>query len=113
MMATVGTAPGSNQVNFNAQGIFGFTSSTKTRKFHDVTNSSSTLWNPIAPTSTFPGVISYLGNGLFVGVTPGCTYFTVSDGGFLKSVLVGVNTDPSTCPTPPAIPVTPPASPQP
>jgi hypothetical protein len=113
--ATVGTAPGSNTVQFNAQGIFNRNNDLKTAKFHDVTNSDSTQWNPIAPTATFPGVISYSsnGNGLFIGVIPGCTYFTVSDGGFTQIVVVGVNPFTSPCPTPPAIPVKPPAAPQP
>jgi len=109
MSTTVGTTPPGNTVQFNAQGIFGFTINTKTPKYRDVSNHSSTLWNPIAPTGSFPGVISYQGNGLFVGVTTGCTYFTVSDAGFSQTVLVGVNTDPSTCPPLPAIPATRPA----
>ena len=105
--AAITTGPPGNTVQFNAQGIFGFASSPKTEKFHDVTNSASTFWNPIAPTAIFPGFISYQGNGLFIGVTTGCTYFTVSDGGFAQSVVVGVNVDPGTCPAPPAVIVQP------
>src|SRR5260221_12715661 len=70
------TAPGSNQLQLNAQGVFDLQNGSAKEKFNDVTNSSSTLWNPIAPTVNFPGFISYQGNGLFIGVTPGCTYFT-------------------------------------
>jgi hypothetical protein len=110
--ATVGTAPGSNTVQFNAQGIFNRNNNLNTAKFHDVTNNNSTQWNPSPPTITFPGVIFYQGNGLFVGVTPGCTFFTVSDGGFTQSVVVGVEPAPSPCPTP-AFASKPPASPQP
>jgi hypothetical protein len=89
-------------VSFNAQGIFGFNSSPETQRYRDITGHSSTNWNPIAPTSTFPGFISYIGNGQFVGITAGCTYFTVSAAGFSQSVLVGVNTDPIVdCLTPP------------
>jgi hypothetical protein len=107
------TTPPGNTVQFNAQGIFGFANSPKTEKFHDVTNSASTLWNPIAPTVTYPGVISYQSNGLFAGVTTGCTYFTVSDGGFVQSIVVGVNVAPSSCATPPAAIRRPPSSTQP
>jgi hypothetical protein len=113
--ATVGTAVGMNTVQFNAQGIFGFANSPKTQKFHDVTNNASTAWNPIGVNTnpSFPGVISYVGNGQFVGVTAGCTYFTVSDGGFAQSIVVGVNVDPSTCASPPAAVGKPPASTEP
>jgi hypothetical protein len=90
--------------SFNAQGIFGFSGNPKSQKFRDVTNNSSTMWFPVAPTATFPGVISYIGNGQFVGITAGCTFFTVSDGGFMQSVVVGVNVDPTTCPPAPAGP---------
>jgi hypothetical protein len=108
---TVGTAPGSNTVQFQAQGIFGITPNSKTPKFHDVTGGAA--WRPIAPTATFLGVISYLSNGQFIGITPGCTYFSVSDGGFTQIVVVGVIPFTSPCPSPPAIPVKSPASPQP
>jgi hypothetical protein len=111
--AAVGTVPGSNTVQFNAQGLFGYKTTTKTPKYRDVTDHSSTLWNPIAPTVTFPGMISYVGNGLFVGVTTGCTYFTVSASGFSQTVVVGVNTDPASCPTPPGSPAIPATSPAP
>jgi len=50
---------------------------------------------------TYPGVITYQGNGLFIGETAGCTYFTVMDAGFMQNILVGVAVDPSTCQTPP------------
>jgi hypothetical protein len=103
------TGPG-NTVQFNAQGIFGFADSPQTEKFHDVTNNASTVWNPIAPTVAFPGFVSYQNNGLFVGVTTGCTYFTVSDAGFSQSIVVGVNVDPATCPSPPAAVTRPPPS---
>lgn len=93
---TVGTT-----VPFNAQGIFGYIDQPKTQKYRDVTNNTSTLWNPVTASVNFPGVISYIGNGEFVGVTTGCTYFTVSDAGFSQTILVGVNVDPATCPTPP------------
>jgi hypothetical protein len=99
----VGTTVGTNTVQFNAQGIFGFANSPKTEKFRDVTNHSSTNWFPNSP------IISYLGNGQFVGVTTGCTFFTVSDGGFSQSVVVGINTAPASCPTPPAALPMPPA----
>ncbi len=98
----VGTTIGDNLIQFQAQGIFGFPNKTKNLKYRDVTNSTTTLWNPVAPSMTFPGVINYTHDGQFVGVTTGCTYFTVSDAGFAQSVVVGVNTDPSSCPTPPA-----------
>jgi hypothetical protein len=101
--ASVGTMVGSNTVQLNAQGVFGTTSHPAKPKYHDVTNNSSTIWNPIAPTMTFPGVISYQGNGLFVGVSAGCTFFTVSDGGFSQSVVVAVSPAPTPCPTPPGI----------
>ncbi|MGD0289736.1 MAG: hypothetical protein ABSC63_08810 [Candidatus Binataceae bacterium] len=113
--ATVGTTVGMNTVQFNAQGIFGFANSPKTEKFHDVTNSVSTVWNPIAPTVTFPGeIVSDLQTpGLFIGKLTGCTYFTVSDAGFSQSIVVGVNVDPTTCASPPAAIRKPPASIQP
>jgi hypothetical protein len=98
-----GTAPGSNQLQLNAQGVFNIQSGSSKDKFIDVTNSSSTLWNPIAPTGDFKGFISYQGNGLFIGVTPGCTYFTVSDGGFSQSVVVAVEPAPP-CPPAPGSP---------
>jgi hypothetical protein len=99
--AMVGTTVGQNTAQFQAQGLFGFKNKIKSQKYLDVTNSSTTLWNPIAPTVTYPGVINYQGNGLFLGVTTGCTYFTASDAGFSQSVVVGVNTDPLTCQAPP------------
>ena len=111
--ATVGTAPGSNTVQFQAQGIFAKTPNSTTPKFRDVTNSTTTLWNPIAPNGTFPGVIGYSGNGLLIGITPGCTYFSVSDGGFTQIVVVGVNPFTAPCPAPPAIAVKGSAAPQP
>ena len=111
--SSITTMPPGNTVQFNAQGIFGFANSPQTEKFRDVTNSASTVWNPIAPTVTYPGVISYLDNGLFVGVTTGCTYFTVSDAGFSQSIVVGVNVAPGTCASPPAALRQPPASTQP
>jgi hypothetical protein len=98
----VGTKAGSNVIQFQAQGIFGYPNKTKNLKYRDVTDSTSTLWNPVAPSMTYPGVISYQGDGQFVGVTGGCTYFTVSDAGFAQSVVVGVDTDPASCPTPTA-----------
>lgn len=103
------TAPG-NTVQFNAQGIFGYPKQTGLDKFRDVTNNTSTLWNPVPASVMFPGVISYIGNGEFVGVTSGCTYFTVSDAGFAQTILMGVNVDPATCPTPPGTAATAPAS---
>jgi hypothetical protein len=109
--ATVGTTPGSNTVQFQAQGIFGKTANPKTPKFHDVT--AGAAWRPIVPTGAFLGSISYQGNGLFIGVTPGCTYFSVSDGGFTQIVVVGVNPFTPPCPAPPAIASKPPALPQP
>jgi hypothetical protein len=99
-----GIVPGTNQLQLNAQGIFNIQNTSSKAKFNDVTNSSSTLWNPIAPTVNFPGFISYQGDGLFIGVTPGCTYFTVSDGGFSQSVVVAVQPAPSPCPSPPGSP---------
>jgi hypothetical protein len=96
-------------VSFNAQGVFGFTSTTKNPKYRDVSNSVSTFWHPFTPPNPiFPGVISYQGSdGLFLGVTPGCTFFSVSDGGFFsQNVVVGVNVDPATCPSPPTPPAT-------
>jgi hypothetical protein len=99
-----GTAPGSNQIQFNAQGIFDIQNGSSKEKFDDVTNSSSTLWNPIASTGLFTGLISYQGNGIFIGVNPGCTYFTVSDGGFSQSVVVAVEPAPSPCPPAPGSP---------
>jgi hypothetical protein len=97
----VGTTIGNNLIQFQAQGIFGLPNNSKNLKYRDVTNSTTTLWNPVAPSMTFPGVIYYQHDGQFVGVTTGCTYFTVSDGGFAQSVIVGVNADPASCPTPP------------
>jgi hypothetical protein len=100
-----GIVPGTNQLQLNAQGIFNIQNTSSKEKFNDVTNSSSTLWNPIAPTVNFPGFISYQGNGLFIGVIPGCTYFTVSDGGFSQSVSVLVgNATPTPTPAPGATP---------
>jgi hypothetical protein len=98
---TVGTTSPDNTVQFNAQGIFGVLNQPKSDKYRDVTNNTSTLWNPVTASVMFPGVITYLGNGQFVGVTPGCTYFTVSDAGFSQSVSVAVSPIPSPCPTPP------------
>ena len=83
--AVVGTGRLDNQVQFNAQGVFALTNTSTKLKYRDVTNSSSTMWSPISPTVSFPGVISYQLNGLFVGVTTGCTYFTVSDAGFFRT----------------------------
>jgi hypothetical protein len=108
---SVGTAPGSNTLQFQAQGIFNRNNNLNTAKFHDVTNNDSTVWNPAGNTA---GSISYTGsNGLFIGVTSGCTFFIVSDGGFTQGVVVGVNTDPATCPAAPVILAKPPASPRP
>jgi hypothetical protein len=98
---TVDTQIVESTVPFNAQGIFGYVDQPKTQKYRDVTNNTSTLWNPVSASQTFPGVISYIGNGQFVGVTAGCTYYTVSDAGFSQTILVGVNVDPATCPAPP------------
>ncbi len=58
-------------------------------------------------------MVAYNGNGQLIGVTPGCTYFSVSDGGFTQIVVIGVNPFAAPCPTPPAILTKPPASPQP
>jgi hypothetical protein len=94
-----------NTVQFNAQGIFGFSSTTKNPTFHDITNDTTTSWSTIAATAEFPGAISYTGSdGLFIGVTAGCTYFTVSNAGFLQSVVVAVNPIATPCPTPPGLP---------
>ena len=100
----VGTIPPNNTLQFNAQGIFGFLNQPKLDTFHDVTNNTSTLWNPVAASLMFPGVVTYIGNGEFVGLTTGCTYFTVSDAGFSQTIVVGVNVNPATCPTPLAAP---------
>jgi len=99
----VGTGAGSNSVQFNAQGIFGFANSPATEKFRDITdnNNVNISWNPAPITTTFPGKIFYVGDGEFTGQTTGCTYFTVIAAGFMQSVVVGVNVDPSTCPSPP------------
>ena len=109
--ATVGTSPGSNTVQFQAQGMFARDPNSTMPLFRDVT--SGAAWRPIAPNGTFPGVVSYAGNGLMIGVTPGCTYFSVSDGGFTQVVVVGVNPFASPCPTPPALAVKGSAAPQP
>lgn len=97
--SAIGTEPGSNTVQFNAQGIFGLSSTTKNPTFHDITGNA--VWSVAPITTAFPGSIMYQGNGLIIGLTTGCTYFTVMDGGLLQFVVVGVNTDPSSCPTPP------------
>jgi len=104
--SSIGTGAGDNTVQFNAQGIFGFSSTTKKPTFHDITgDTSTTSWNLIAQTAQFPGGIMYQGNGLIIGVANGCTYFNVIAGNsFQQSVVVGVNTDPSACPTPPPVP---------
>jgi hypothetical protein len=109
--ATVGTSPGSNTVQFQAQGMFAQDPNSTMPKFHDVTGAAA--WRPIAPNGIFPGVVSYSSNGLLIGVTPGCTYFSVSDGGFTQIVVIGVNPFTAPCPAPPAIPVKRAASPQP
>jgi hypothetical protein len=114
--AIVGTGMRDNQVQFNAQGVFALTNTSTKVKYRDVTNNTSTLWQTISPNVTFPGLIIYSGsNGLFTGVTTGCTYFTVSDAGFFQNILVGVGVNPATCPTPPGTPPTtgPPGSPTP
>jgi hypothetical protein len=95
--------PVTTTVSFNAQGIFGFAGNPGTDKFRDVTNHCSTNWFPVAAEPpNFPGAISYIGNGQFIGLTAGCTFFTVSDGGFLQTIVVGVDVDPGTCPPLPA-----------
>jgi hypothetical protein len=105
--AIVGTGPRDNQVQFNAQGVFALTNTSTKVKYRDVTNNTSTLWQTISPNATFPGLIIYSGSdGLFTGMTTGCTYFTVSDAGFFQNILVGVGVDPGTCPTPPGSPAT-------
>jgi hypothetical protein len=103
LATSVGTAVGSNTVQFQAQGIFGFATDTTNPKYRDITNANNTQWNTIAPNANFPGVISYSsqGNGLWIGVQPGCTYFNVSAGGFSQNVLVGVVPYTSPCPSPP------------
>ena len=107
----IGGQTAGTTVSFNAQGFFGFLQQLNSVKFRDV--SGRAIWNTITPNLTFPGSIIYLGDGEFVGVTTGCTYFVVSDGGFLQSILVGVNVDPATCPAPPAATLERPESSQP
>jgi hypothetical protein len=88
-------------LQFNAQGTFTTHSTTRPDAFRDVTNHGTTAWNPFPTSTNFSGVINYLGNGEFVGVTAGCTCFNVTDAGFTsQTVLVGVNQDPATCPAP-------------
>ncbi len=76
---------------FQRAGYLRFSHQPKARiKFRDITNHCSTNWFPVAAEPpNFPGAISYIGNGQFVGLTAGCTFFTVSDGGFLQSIVVG------------------------
>ena len=109
--ATVGTAPGSNTVQFQAQGMFAKDPNSTMPLFRDVT--AGAAWRPIAPNGTFPGMIAYNGNGQLIGVTAGCTYFSVSDGGFTQVVVIGVNPFTAPCPSPPAIAAKAPASPRP
>ena len=100
---SVGTAAGSNTVQFQAQGIFGFSSDTTNPKYQDVTNGSNTQWNTIPSSVASPGVIVYSPqrDGQLIGVSPGCTYFNVSVGGFSQNVVVGVSPFPSPCPPAP------------
>jgi hypothetical protein len=106
--AVVGTGSLDNQVQFNAQGVFALTNTSTKLKYRDVTDKA--MWSSIARSATYPGfIVSQQPNGfpgLFIGVMPGCTYFTVSDAGFFQNILVGVNVDPATCPTPPGSPAT-------
>jgi len=107
--ASVGTALPNNTVQFQAQGIFGFSSDTTNPKYRDVTNGSNTQWNTIPSSVASPGVIVYSPqrDGQFIGVSPGCTYFNVSVGGFSQNVVVGVSPFPSCSPAPlssPAVP---------
>jgi hypothetical protein len=101
--ASVGTALPNNTVQFQAQGVFGFSSDTTNPKYRDITNGSNTQWNTIPSSVASPGVIVYSPqrDGQFIGVSPGCTYFNVSVGGFSQNVVVGVSPFPSPCPPAP------------
>jgi hypothetical protein len=92
-----GINAGSNTAQFNAQGIFGFSVDTTNPKYLDITNANNTGWFTIPTSAASPGLINYDTNGAIVGLVPGCTYFTVSAGGFSQSVLVGVATPVALC----------------
>ena len=89
----------SSTLQFNAQGSFSTKSKTVAQTYHDVTRHGSTRWNTFPTSPDFTGVINYLGNGEFVGVTSGCTCVTVTDAGLIsQTVEIGVDQDPATCP---------------
>jgi hypothetical protein len=97
------TAPGSNTVQFNAQGIFDLQNGSAKEKFNDVTNAANILWNPGQPNADFTGGITASGetNGEFIGTKEGCAYFVVSLSGFSQDVVIGVGVDPLSCPPAP------------
>jgi hypothetical protein len=90
-------------VQFNAQGTFLMGTNQQLRTFQDVTNSS--LWLTITPNASFPGKVSYAGNGQFIGVTAGCTCIAAVDGGLQsQTVLIGVDTPVVSCTPCPQLP---------
>jgi hypothetical protein len=96
------TAPGSNQIQFNAQGIFNIQNGSTKEKFDDVTQGA--MWNPGQNPNFTGGITTTDTQGEFIGTKEGCAYFVVTVGGFLQNIVVGVGVDPLTCPTPPGSP---------
>ncbi len=97
-------------LQFNAQGAFTTRNPKLPQAYRDVTNSASTSWNPFPASANFPGLLTYVSNGVIAALQPGCTCFTVTDAGITsQTVLVGVNQDPATCTTAcPQVPTPPP-----
>lgn len=90
-------------LQLQAQGAYGRPNSKATPTYNDVTNNASTVWYSLAPNATYPGQVTYQGNGAYFANLAGCTCVAASSGGIQsQTVTVGVGTTScAPCPTVP------------